>query len=237
MAETKAVCCYLDIDIDDARTKHQRLIDFLAAKNLAYGLSSNLLSELGGSEKARLPELYEADYEWSAKGEMLMALPPQRIVVELDEKRAPLACENFKALCTGEKGKSKQSGKILHYKNCPFHRIVKGFVAQGGDITTGTGAGGESIFAKRTFKDDLGGLKVKLGEKGLVGMCNSGKNSNTSQFFFSLGPKTAKLTGQHVVFGKVVAGLEVLDAIEKAGAENDEGKPVVSVVIVDCGIC
>lgn len=122
----------------------------------------------------------------------------------------------------------------LHYKGCPFHRIVKGFVAQTGDIATGTGAGGESIWGKK-FKDDLKGLKVKLDKRGCVAMCNNGKNTNTSQFFFALA-ELPKLTGKHVVFGEIVEGMEVVDLIEEAGTEGSEGKPQVPVIIADCGV-
>lgn len=135
---------------------------------------------------------------------------------------------------TGLKGKSSNTGKPLHYAGCPFHRIVKGFVAQTGDIATGTGAGGESIWGKK-FKDDKDGLKVKLGKRGAVAMCNNGKNSNTSQFFFAFAP-LPKLTGKHVVFGEVIEGMEVLDVIEAAGTEDMEGKPAVPVIIVGSGV-
>jgi peptidyl-prolyl isomerase D len=263
--------CFLDIDIDDARAKHARAVAFVAAKNLAYGLSSNDIYALGGSERARVPELYASDWDWSQKGEMLMTLPPQRVVIECDRKSAPLAVANFVALCTGEKGKGRcsparfcfcqssfacavlsstrcslfdsffpylyqgESGKALHYKGCRFHRVVSGFCAQTGDITTGTGAGGESIYNGKKFKDDLTGLKRKF-DRGVVGMCNSGKHSNTSQFFFALGPRTAKLTGKHVAFGSVVDGDDVVSMIDAAGAADDEGKPTVDVIIADCGL-
>ena len=224
------VLAYLDIDIDDSTKRYQNCVDFVKSKNLSYGLSSNRLVELQGSELARLPELYESDYEWSQK-RMLVRLPNQRIILKLYPKVAPLACENFLALCTGEKGKGK-SGKPLHYIGTPFHRIVTGFVAQGGDISTGTAAGGESIYGKN-FKDDKLGLKKKIDKRGLLCMCNTGKNSNTSQFFFSFS-KLPKLTGKHVVFGEIVFGMDVLDQIESAGSEG-EGKPTVKVVIRGCG--
>ena len=98
------VLAYLDIDIDDSTKRYQNCVDFVKSKNLSYGLSSNRLVELQGSELARLPELYESDYEWSQK-RMLVRLPNQRIILKLYPKVAPLACENFLALCTGEKGK------------------------------------------------------------------------------------------------------------------------------------
>ena len=227
--------CYICVDIDDARAKFARCQDFVEARSLAYNLSSPKLAELGGSERARLPEMFANDWEWSQKGGILLDLPPERIVLELDRNIAPLAVENFVALVTGEKGKGK-SGKLLSYVGCPFHRIIGEFVAQAGDILTGTGAGGESIYGKK-FKDDRDGLKVKLGHRGQLAMCNTGKNTNTSQFFFTFGKATAKLSGKHVVFGKIVEGEEVLDLMEsKAGGADVDGKPTVDVIIVECGV-
>ena len=227
--------CYLCVDIDDARAKFARCQEFVEARSLAYNLSSPKLAELGGSERARLPDMFANDWEWSQKGSILLDLPPERIVVELNRLKAPLAVENFVALCTGEKGVGK-SGKPLHYVNCPFHRIIGGFVAQAGDILTGTGAGGESIYGKK-FKDDPAGLKTKLGKRGALAMCNTGKNTNTSQFFFSFGKGTQKLSGKHVVFGEIVEGLDVLDLMEQvAGGSVTDGKPVVDVIVVECGL-
>jgi cyclophilin family peptidyl-prolyl cis-trans isomerase len=85
------------------------------------------------------------------------------------------------------------------------------------------------------FKDDKDGIKVKLDRRGQVGMCNNGKNTNTSQFFFAL-DALPKLTGKHVVFGDIVEGDAVLARIEDAGEEATEGKPQVEVVIADCGV-
>eukprot|EP00039_Didymoeca_costata_P029547 m.25107 g.25107 ORF g.25107 m.25107 type:complete len:250 (+) comp7677_c0_seq2:20-769(+) len=230
----KDLQCYLDIDVDGARDAYKLACDFVAATNLTYGWSSQKLADLGGSERARLPDMFEADYEWSKKGKIRLDPPVERVVIKVNAKDSALAVENFVALCDGLKGKSSNTGKPLHYKGCPFHRIVKGFVAQTGDIATGTGAGGESIWGKK-FKDDKDGVKIKLEKRGLVAMCNNGKNTNTSQFFFSFAP-TPKLTGKHVVLGEIVEGMEVLDLIEAAGEEGTEGKPTVPVVIADCGV-
>ena len=90
----------------------------------------------------------------------------------------------------------------------------------------------------KKFKDDQAGLKVPLNKVGLVGMCNNGKNTNTSQFFFTLGP-CSKLTGKHVGFGKLVGGADVLAIMEQCAAPegDDSGKPTHPVVIADCGVC
>ncbi len=222
---------FLELDIDKEKERYENCKTFVKTKNLTYGLLSNRLEELQGSELARLPELFASDYEWSQK-RMLTRMPNQRIVLKLWKDVSPLAVENFKCLLTGEKGKGK-SGKPLHFQGCNFHRIVKGFIAQGGDFMTGTGAGGESIYGKK-FQDDKKGLKKKLDKRGLVAMCNTGKNSNTSQFFFTFAPCN-NLNGKHVVFGEIVEGLDVLDRLESAGSEG-EGKPTVSVIITSCGL-
>jgi len=237
--------CWLDVDINGSREAYQRAVDFVAAKNLAYNLSSNWLPELGGSELKRVKEqLYPNDFEWSQKGRCAVKMPPQRIYVEVLPEVAPLAVENFVALLLGNRGKGQESGCPMTYVGCHFHRVIKGFVAQGGDFVKNNGSGGECVFpGKKTgFKDDPAGLKVKLDERGLLAMGNSGKNTNTSQFFFTLGDQS-KLTGRHVGFGRIAAGdtasLAVLDIIEQcaAAADDDSGKPTHPVVIADCGVC
>ena len=227
---------YLDIDVDGWRAAYQRAVDFVASNDLKYSLSSNVLAELGGSEKKRVrTEYYPNDYDWSSRGPIRLKQRQERIEIELWPDVAPLACENFLALVTGSKGTSTSSGKKLHYQGCPFHRIVPGFVAQAGDISFGNGTGGESIWGKK-FKDDQKGLKQKFTERGLLAMGNTGKNSNTSQFFFAL-DSLAKLNGKHVIFGKMVSGEDVLKLIEEAGSSiADEGKPTCDVVIADCGL-
>mmetsp|Transcript_93427 Transcript_93427/g.166233 ORF Transcript_93427/g.166233 Transcript_93427/m.166233 type:complete len:233 (+) Transcript_93427:75-773(+) len=225
---------FLDVDIDGELAAFKLGEAFVEANDIKYSLSSKDVLTLGGSEIARLPELFESDFEWSQKGKALFKPPVQRVVIELSEKESPMACQNFKAFCTGEKGKSKESGKEMHYKNVPFHRIVKGFMMQGGDFVTHTGAGGESIFGKK-FKDDAGGLKLKHEARGVVSMSNTGKNSNTCQFFVTFG-ELKQLNGKHVVIGRVVEGMEVIDRVEAECGTDGEGKPLLPVVISDCGI-
>mmetsp|Transcript_15605 Transcript_15605/g.35018 ORF Transcript_15605/g.35018 Transcript_15605/m.35018 type:complete len:373 (-) Transcript_15605:71-1189(-) len=153
-----------------------------------------------------------------------------RVEFELFSNVAPKAAENFRALCTGEKGLGK-SGKPLHYKNTKFHRIIPGFMVQGGDITRGNGMGGESIFG-RIFRDEWENGWVKHSVKGLLSMANRGKDTNGSQFFITVAP-TSHLDGKHVVFGRVVSGLDVVDKIEAAG--SDTGSPDEDVTIVNSG--
>ncbi|CAL0329302.1 unnamed protein product [Lupinus luteus] len=152
-----------------------------------------------------------------------------RIVIGLYGQVVPKTVENFRALCTGEKGKSA-SGLKLHYKGTPLHRIVSGFVIQGGDIVHRDGKGSESIYGG-TFPDE--NFKIKHSHAGVVSMANSGPDSNGSQFFITT-VKAYWLDGDHVVFGKVVQGMDIVFAIE-GGAGTYSGKPRKKVVIVDSG--
>lgn len=235
---------WLDIDIDGHRAAHARAVAFVAATSLKYGLSSPVLHELGGSERARVPGYYEADFAWGTRGRIaLEPAPHERITLELLPAAAPNAVKNFMGLAAGDRGLAKGSGKSLSYRVCSFHRVTAGII-QGGDFAKGTGAGGESIWGG-TFKDDRGGLALKFerlgrGGRGVLAMCNSGPNSNGSQFFLTFAPQP-KLNGKHVVFGQVVDGWEVLDAMEAAGGGGGggahDGAPRVAITIADCGVC
>lgn len=185
---------YLDIDIGDAAryatelAAWQRAADFCAAVGSQYGLSSNV-EELDEDGVAMLKEAYASDPNWASKGECSTTKPAPiragRIVVELYDKEVPKTVENFKCLLTGEKGLGKASKKPLHYKGNKFHRVVKGFCCQGGDIVRCDGSGGDSIYGGQ-FNDEKPGLKFKHDARGILSMANSGKNTNTSQFFFTL---------------------------------------------------
>lgn len=154
-----------------------------------------------------------------------------RIVLELYADTVPKTAENFRALCTGEKGKGR-SGKPLHYKNCPFHRIIPGFMIQGGDFTRGNGTGGESIYGT-TFRDEsFSGKAGKHTGIGCLSMANAGPNTNGSQFFICTA-NTPHLNGKHVVFGRVIEGLDVVKRVERLGSPS--GKPSSRVTISNCG--
>eukprot|EP01065_Artemidia_motanka_P020861 TRINITY_DN248_c0_g1_i1.p1 TRINITY_DN248_c0_g1~~TRINITY_DN248_c0_g1_i1.p1 ORF type:complete len:511 (+),score=239.30 TRINITY_DN248_c0_g1_i1:76-1533(+) len=156
--------------------------------------------------------------------------PAGKVVFELYKHCAPKTAENFRALCTGEKG-TGTSGKPLHYKGCAFHRIIPGFMCQGGDFTMGNGTGGESIYGEK-FEDE--NFIEKHTEPGLLSMANSGPGTNGSQFFITVSP-TAHLDGKHVVFGKVIEGYDIVKKMEEQGSGGGEvSKPVV---IADCGVC
>jgi len=154
---------------------------------------------------------------------------PKRIEFELYKNLVPKTAENFRALCTGEKGVG-QSGKPLHYKGSAFHRLIKDFMLQGGDFTQGNGTGGESIYGEK-FEDE--NFKCKHKKRGDLSMANAGKNTNGSQFFICF-KKTEWLDNAHVVFGRVSKGIELLDEIEAIPTESGD-KPSEPIVIVDCG--
>ncbi|KAK7397359.1 hypothetical protein VNO78_18528 [Psophocarpus tetragonolobus] len=151
-----------------------------------------------------------------------------RVVMELFADITPKTAENFRALCTGEKGIG-QSGKPLHYKGSTFHRIIPEFMCQGGDFTRGNGTGGESIYGSK-FHDE--NFNLKHTGPGILSMANAGQHTNGSQFFICT-TKTPWLDGKHVVFGKVVDGYNVVKDMEKVGSGS--GKTSEQVVIEDCG--
>merc|ERR1712243_345646 len=147
--------------------------------------------------------------------------PIGKVIMELRSDVVPKTCENFRALCTGEKG--------YGFKGSAFHRVIPNFMCQGGDFTAGNGTGGESIYGNK-FEDE--NFTLKHTGPGILPMANAGPNTNGSQFFLCLA-KTSWLDGKHVVFGRVTSGMEVVKRMEGVGSQD--GAVSSSVEIANCG--
>merc|ERR1712086_765760 len=181
-------------------------------RKLQFG-SPGLQHLVGLVKMAQNPQVF---FDMSLGGEAA-----GRITMELRADVVPKTAENFRALCTGEKGIGK-SGKPLHFKGSKFHRIIPGFMCQGGDFTRGDGTGGESIYGGK-FPDE--NFKLKHTGRGILSMANAGPNTNGSQFFLCTA-KTEWLDGKHVVFGEVIEGMQLLQTMDAQGSESGKTKAV-----------
>jgi cyclophilin family peptidyl-prolyl cis-trans isomerase len=154
--------------------------------------------------------------------------PVGRIVMGLHGNVVPKTVHNFATLCRG----NEHVGKLrLAYQDSTFHRIIPGFMIQGGDFILHNGTGGRCVYEPGRFDDE--NFQLKHTGPGVLSMANAGRNTNGSQFFITTA-RTTHLNGKHVVFGVVTEGWDVVQAIERCGSSS--GKPSRKVVITKCGI-
>ena len=215
-------------------------IDFLEPRNAIFVLLAcyyiyQMYTSVTGDDPNKGPKLTLADASTPDSPRVYFDMKigdddAGRIEMELFSKHFPKTVENFRALCTGEKGTGK-SGKKLHYAGSSFHRVIPGFMCQGGDFTKGNGTGGESIYGEK-FDDEFENAVVGHTEPYLLSMANAGPNTNGSQFFLTTS-RTPHLDGKHVVFGRVTSGQPVIDAIEAVGSGS--GRTSKAVVIKASG--
>ncbi|GAN06067.1 peptidylprolyl cis-trans isomerase, cyclophilin-type domain containing protein [Mucor ambiguus] len=231
---------FLDIAIGDIPSYEDALKRYNSAKawvkqwHSTYGFASDDLEQLSADEKETLNDILSNDPTAASEKWIVDAPTPLaggRVVIELFDKDCPKTSENFAQLCMGGKV-GKSSKKPLHYKDTRMFRLVNDFMVQGGDVTRGDGSGGDSIYNGK-FNDEKPGLAKKFNTTGLVAMANSGKNSNTSQFFITLGDTHTqfdKINGKYVIFGQVVKeSLDVLTSINAVSQLKEQPQTPITI--------
>ncbi|GAA5908798.1 uncharacterized protein JCM6883_004171 [Sporobolomyces salmoneus] len=244
--------CFIDFAAgDQARYDHdysqyKALEKWLAQNGAKYGLPEEL-NELDEASRETLTAMYEAETKTTLTASSFsppasLRLPRLYITVRSDVPGLRKTTSNFLDLLTDSKKlKSKRSpNPPLKYAGSKVFRIEEGFVAQTGDVTRQDGSGGESIYGG-TFNDEKEGLKTAF-ELGTIAMANSGKNSNTSQFFVTLTSdpaKLKKLTGKYVAFGQadlsIASSRECIDGLSSLG--DGKGGTKEPVWIEECNVC
>ena len=186
--------------------------------------------QIGGRRAGRIVmELFADAVPRTAEVRERAACWPARCSMR-PQPRPVSRAQNFRCLCTGERGVGLKTGKALHFKGTMFHRVIPGFMMQGGDFSNMNGTGGESIYGGK-FEDE--NLDLLHNAAGILSMANSGKNANGSQFFITF-RKAEHLDGKHVVFGRVVEGMGVVKAVETADI-GEADRPLEPVLIARCG--
>ncbi|KAG0054125.1 hypothetical protein BGZ83_011912 [Gryganskiella cystojenkinii] len=257
---------YLDIEIGDQELKatswdlYHRGQAFFATHGSLYGYAGMTLEELGPEDRQNLQEIYDSNPVLTKGGSITLnepaPLPGGRLVIKLDTSGCPKTCQNFLNFVESTYTNTVKEATYVHTR---FFRLVKDHIIQGGDLTKNDGSGGFSSFPSvenpKPFADEKHGLRKGIFKKaGILAMANRGKNTNGSQFFFTLGqgPRWIKaLEGSYVAFGEVV---EEEDAVKRSGAEDgscadglalldklnriptdEEERPIQAVTIIGCG--
>lgn len=209
-------CCELKNAITAAKQKEKNMFSNMFDKVKMYDDKRELVQPVVPNRDGNNPNVFFDIVQGDKK--------LGRIVMQLYMDVTPKTSENFKALCTGD------NHEKLTYKGTIFHRVIKDFMIQGGDITNADGTGGKSIYGD-SFEDE--NFSIKHTKCGLLSMANSGPNSNGSQFFIT-SKETPHLDGKHVVFGEVVGGMDIVRQIENA-EKGESDKPKQDIIIENCG--